>query len=80
LLRRVIEQKKQLESSVVRLADFQYEHASAFKFLNKEWMSTYFKMKEADYRSLDNPQEYILDKGGHILVALHDDKVVGISS
>ncbi|MDQ0595028.1 putative ATP-dependent serine protease [Chryseobacterium ginsenosidimutans] len=27
---------------------------------------SYFKMEEADYRSLDNPQEYFLDTGGHI--------------
>ncbi|WP_027388813.1 bifunctional helix-turn-helix transcriptional regulator/GNAT family N-acetyltransferase [Chryseobacterium gregarium] len=78
LLRRVTEQKKQRESSTVRIADYQPGHAGAFRLLNEEWISSYFKMEEADYRSLDHPQEYILDQGGHILVALLNDEVVGV--
>jgi len=78
LLRRVIEQKKKRESNAVLIADFKPEHANAFRQLNEEWISSYFKMEEADYRSLDNPQEYILDQGGHILVALLNDEVVGV--
>jgi len=35
-------------------------------------------MEEADHRSLDNPQEYILDKGGHIFVAILNNEVVGV--
>ena len=35
-------------------------------------------MEEADYKALDNPKEYILDKGGIILVALYDDEPVGV--
>ncbi|KQR70207.1 bifunctional helix-turn-helix transcriptional regulator/GNAT family N-acetyltransferase [Pedobacter sp. Leaf176] len=78
LLRRVIEQKKKRESSAVRITAFKPEHASAFRKLNEQWISSYFKMEEADHRSLDNPQEYILDKGGHILVALLNNEVVGV--
>ena len=78
LLRRVTEQKKQRESNAVKIADYQPEYAGAFKMLNEEWISSYFKMEEADYRSLDNPQGYILDQGGHILVALLNDEVVGV--
>ena len=78
LLRRVTEQKKQRESNAVQITDFQPEYASAFKQLNEQWISSYFKMEEADYRSLDNPQGYILDKGGHILVALLNNEVVGV--
>jgi len=78
LLRRVSEQKKRRESDAVQITDFQPEYASAFKELNEQWISSYFKMEEADYRSLDNPQGYILDKGGWILVALLNNKVVGV--
>ena len=78
LLRRVTEQKKQRESSSVQIVDFQPEYAAAFKELNEQWISSYFKMEEADHRSLDNPQGYILDKGGHILVALLNNEVVGV--
>jgi N-acetylglutamate synthase-like GNAT family acetyltransferase len=34
-------------------------------------------MEPADYKSLDHPQEYILDPGGHILIALLKDEPVG---
>jgi GNAT superfamily N-acetyltransferase/DNA-binding MarR family transcriptional regulator len=78
LLRRVTEQKKQRESNEVLIVDFKPQHAVAFKELNEEWISTYFKMEEADYRSLDDPQGYILDKGGHIFVALLDNRPVGV--
>jgi ribosomal protein S18 acetylase RimI-like enzyme/predicted transcriptional regulator len=78
LLRRVSEQKKQRESNAVLIADFKPEYAAAFRELNEQWISSYFKMEAADYRSLDNPQEYILDKGGHILVALLNNEVVGV--
>jgi DNA-binding MarR family transcriptional regulator/predicted GNAT family N-acyltransferase len=78
LLRRVAEQRKERLSSEVKIVDYQPEHAGAFKNLNVEWISTYFKMEEADHRSLDDPDGYILRKGGHILVALINNEPVGV--
>ncbi|RFZ85717.1 GNAT family N-acetyltransferase [Mucilaginibacter terrenus] len=78
LLRRVTEEKKQRESKDVQIVDYQSNYAAAFKSLNEEWISTYFKMEETDYKSLDDPEGYILKKGGHILVALYHDKPVGV--
>ena len=51
---------------------------SAFRTLNEEWITDYFRMEEADYKALDHPKEYILDKGGAILVALYKDEPVGV--
>ena len=51
---------------------------SAFRTLNEEWITAYFRMEEADYKALDHPKEYILDKGGAILVALYKDEPVGV--
>ncbi|MDB5009761.1 MAG: family N-acetyltransferase, partial [Mucilaginibacter sp.] len=53
------------------------QYQEAFKRLNEEWITTWFKMEAADYKSLDHPREYILDKGGHILIALYKDVPVG---
>lgn len=78
LMQRVAEQRKLRESSAVKIVDFEPRYGSAFRELNVEWISTYFKMEEADYKSLDNPQGYIIDKGGHILVALYRDEPVGV--
>lgn len=78
LFKRVNEEKKKRESQDVQIVDFQPQYLEAFKSLNIEWISTYFEMEEADYKALDNPQEYILNKGGKIFVALYQNKPVGV--
>ena len=70
--------KKAWASRNVRIVDYAPAYEQAFKDLNKAWISTYFKMEDSDYKSLDNAQSYILDNGGHILVALHKGKPVGV--
>ncbi|WP_316753157.1 GNAT family N-acetyltransferase [Pedobacter gandavensis] len=80
LFRRVQEQKKLRESKDVQIVAYEDKYQSAFRALNEEWISTYFKMEEADYKALDNPKEYILDKGGKIFVALYNDEPVGVCS
>jgi GNAT superfamily N-acetyltransferase len=78
LFRRVQEQKKLRESKDVQIVEYTPQYQSAFKSLNEEWISTYFEMEEADYKALDNPKEYILDKGGKIFVALYNNEPVGV--
>ena len=53
-------------------------YKSAFSDLNKEWISKYFKMEPADYKALDHADEYIINNGGYILVALYEDEPVGV--
>jgi GNAT superfamily N-acetyltransferase len=62
----------------VKIIDYTPEYKTAFKALNEEWISTYFTMEETDYKALDHPEEYILNKGGKILVALCDDEPAGV--
>ncbi|MDA6072549.1 helix-turn-helix domain-containing GNAT family N-acetyltransferase [Flavobacterium sp. AC] len=78
LLKRVNEHKKKRESQDVKIVEFEPKYLDAFRSLNIEWISTYFEMEEADYKALDNPDEYILNKGGKILVALYHDEPVGV--
>lgn len=78
LLKRVQEQKKLRESKDVEIVEYEPKYQSAFRNLNEEWISNYFEMEETDYKSLDNPQEYILDKGGKILVALYKNEPLGV--
>lgn len=77
LLRRVQEEKKQRESGSVQIVDYTSEYAAAFKELNIQWITTYFKVEPEDLKALDHPKDYILKKGGHILMAIHEDKPVG---
>ncbi len=62
----------------IQLVDYQPRYATAFRRLNKAWIDEYFVMEDADYAILDHPQEYIIDKGGYVLVALDHDKPVGV--
>lgn len=78
LLKRVKEQKKLRESKEVQIIEYKSQYKSAFKSLNEEWISTYFEMEESDYKALDNPEEYILNKGGKIFVALYNNEPLGV--
>jgi len=78
LLRRVQEQKKSRESAAVTIVDYEPKYRKAFKELNEEWIRQYFKMEEADHKSLDNPKKSILDKGGTIFVAIYNGEPVGV--
>ncbi|KPH14375.1 bifunctional helix-turn-helix transcriptional regulator/GNAT family N-acetyltransferase [Chryseobacterium sp. ERMR1:04] len=78
LFKRVQDQKKSRESKDVQIVEYQPEYQEAFRALNEEWISTHFEMEEADYKALDNPKEYILDKGGKIFVALYNNEPLGV--
>lgn len=78
LFKRVQEQKKIRESKNVQLVEYEDRYQTAFKALNEEWISSYFKMEETDYKALDNPRSYILDRGGKIFVALYNNEPVGV--
>ncbi|WP_412468603.1 GNAT family N-acetyltransferase [Pedobacter sp. KLB.chiD] len=78
LLRRVMEKKKERASLKVEIVDYQPQYQEVFRSLNVEWISKYFIMEESDYKALDDPQGYILDKGGVILVALYEGEALGV--
>jgi DNA-binding MarR family transcriptional regulator len=77
LLQRVREEKKLRESARVEIVDYTPEYRQAFRDLNEEWITKYFRMEEGDHKALDHPQENILDKGGHIFMALYKGEAVG---
>lgn len=48
-----------------------------FRQLNEDWISTYFVLEESDKQVLENPQQFILDKGGNVFIALENGQVTG---
>ncbi len=78
LYHRVLEQKKQRESSRVSVVTYSPEYRDAFRQLNEDWIIKYFRMEDSDRKMLENPESYILDKGGDIAVALLDNEPVGV--
>ena len=65
-------------SKHIVIVPFKKKYKQAFKDLNRWWIEQYFKMEEMDHKSLDNPENYILDNGGYIAVALFANKPVGV--
>ena len=53
---------------------------AAFRDINLEWIERYFAVEQKDREVLGNPQKYILDPGGAILVAMDDATPVGVVS
>jgi DNA-binding MarR family transcriptional regulator len=78
LLQRTIEVRKARESQSVQIVDYSPQYQRAFHDLNEAWIQRYFVMEPTDYKSLDDPEGYILSKGGHILVALYEGEPVGV--
>ncbi|WP_300599322.1 bifunctional helix-turn-helix transcriptional regulator/GNAT family N-acetyltransferase [Niabella sp.] len=78
LSRRVLEQKKIRESSQVRIVHYEPKYKTVFRALNEAWISRYFEIEETDTRALSQPDKYILNKGGVILVALYEKQPVGV--
>ncbi len=62
----------------ITIVPYRNEFAEAFKQINQTWIEEFFEMEEADRRALEQPESYILAKGGEILFALDEqDQVVG---
>lgn len=75
---RVLEEKRIRESKHITIINYEDKYKEKFEELNKHWINKHFTIEEKDTLSLENPQEYILDKGGHILVALYKNEIVGV--
>jgi len=75
---RVKELQKIRESKKVQIVEYKPEYKEAFIALNKEWISTYFKLEEADYKVLNDPNHSIIQKGGYIFVALYQNEPIGV--
>ena len=64
----------------IRIEKFKYEYADSFKTLNLEWIEEFFKIEEEDLKILSNPKSYVIDAGGEIFFAIHNESVVGTSA
>jgi len=63
--------------SITRILDYTPAHQPAFRALNEEWITQFFVMETPDYQMLDEPDRYILEPGGVILMAEHQGQLVG---
>jgi GNAT superfamily N-acetyltransferase len=62
---------------MLQIVPYDKPHRDKFRQLNEAWISRYFKLEEPDRRALNDPEGYIIDKGGFIFMALYDGNVAG---
>ena len=55
LLERVKDAKQEREAKDIQIVSYEPCYQSAFRTLNEEWITAYFRMEEADYKALDHP-------------------------
>lgn len=78
ILERVREIKEQREHSEVEIVEYQPQYKKAFCELNRKWIELYWDLEPHDIEVLENPEKHILEKGGHIFVALYNGFPVGV--
>lgn len=61
----------------LKIVPYEAAHREAFRQLNQAWITRYFRLEEADNRALNDPEGYIINKGGYIFMALWEGVVVG---
>ena len=56
----------------LKIVPFNKDYKPAFEFLNRAWIEEYFVMEEEDLKTLQNPESYVLEKGGEVFFAILD--------
>jgi len=63
--------------NTIKIVDYSRKLKKHFKDLNLEWLNKYFEVEKADEMILNNPEKYIINKGGFILFAKAEDNICG---
>ncbi len=56
----------------LRIELYQPAYLKDFVRLNSEWITTFFHLESSDQAVLNDPKEYILNKGGQIFFAVNE--------
>jgi len=56
--------------SKINIEEYAPKHQLAFKALNVAWISQHWQLEAPDLHALDDPQSYIISKGGCIILAI----------
>lgn len=67
------EQRYNIGLPGVTLSAYQGKYAAAFKSINEAWITEHFEIEASDRLALDDPEGYIINRGGEILFAIDDE-------
>lgn len=80
LSKKILNNYEKKLNEAVQVIPFQKKYAPYFKKLNIQWLEKYFVVEPHDSKLLENCQENIIDKGGHIFFATINNKIIGCYS
>lgn len=61
----------------VQIVDYKTSYKKYFKEYNEEWLKKYFSVEPTDKIILEDPQQYVIKKGGQVFFARIDDHIIG---
>ncbi|MDO5980400.1 GNAT family N-acetyltransferase [Flavivirga sp. MEBiC05379] len=64
-------------TKALEIISFNKKFAKDFYELNVEWLKTFFYIEPYDEEVLSKPEQYIINKGGHIFFAKLNNQIVG---
>ena len=64
----------------VTIINYHPKFAEDFAKLNFEWLEKYFRVEEYDSKLLLDPQKYVINPGGEILLASINGQIVGTTA
>ena len=54
----------------LKIEPYDSKYKFDFEILNREWIEEYFEMEQEDLNILQNPEDYVIKKGGEVFFAI----------
>ena len=64
----------------LKIEPYDRKYKFDFEILNREWIEEYFEMEQEDLNILQNPEDYVIKKGGEVFFAILENRVVGTAA
>ena len=64
----------------LKIEPYDSKYKFDFEILNREWIEEYFEMEQEDLNILQNPEDYVIKKGGEVFFAILENRVVGTAA
>lgn len=77
LSQQAIARLQSLPDEKVEIIDYAPRYRHYFERLNQEWITRYFTLEPVDQELISDPERYILQKGGDVLFARLNGRIIG---
>jgi putative acetyltransferase len=66
-----------MQAMTLQIRPFEPADSTAFRQLNEQWIAKYFTIEEQDRKVLNDPENYVLRRGGQIFMAMSEGTPLG---